>query len=106
MPVIPEYLNILINLTGSDSRTCHMSYYLSEALLHHTMFGDFSRAHLAATCLLLARILLRFGEPYSFSILSFLLLIISINLLLLLISLLLQILLSSKRIFNNTLNNI
>ncbi len=59
-----DYLDIVLELTQANLPTRNMAYYLSESLLLLARFGRYSAAHLAAACLLTARVLLGIGEHY------------------------------------------
>ncbi len=59
--MITDYLDVVLDLVEADSSTRNMTYYLSECLLLHARFGRYSASHLAAACLLEARILLGVG---------------------------------------------
>ena len=56
-----DYLEIMLPLIGANTTTKYMAYYLSECVLLHQVFSRCSAAHLAAACLLEARILLGQG---------------------------------------------
>ncbi len=60
--MITDYLDVVLDLVQADPSTRNMTYYLSECLLLHARFGRYSASHLAAACLLEARILLGVGE--------------------------------------------
>ncbi len=63
--MITDYLDVVLDLVQADPSTRNMTYYLSECLLLHARFGRYSASHIAAACLLEARILLGVGE-YAF----------------------------------------
>ncbi len=52
----------MLELTQASGPTKNMAYYLSESMLLHTRFGRYSASHLAAACLLTARVLLGLGK--------------------------------------------
>jgi hypothetical protein len=67
-PLVCDYLDILLTFVKADSRTCHLSAYLSESAVMLSEFGGYSTSHLAAACLLLSRILLEQEFPWPSSL--------------------------------------
>lgn len=60
--VVTDYMDVMLDLVRANTHTRNMAYYLSECLLLHAKFGRYSASHLAAACVLDARVLLGTGE--------------------------------------------